>query len=49
MMLTSISQSLYEFSQQDFYHGHPLDIHMCHASHILWKNLQAYILGDSVE
>ena len=25
-----------------FYDGHPLHIHTCHASHILWKNLQAY-------
>ena len=42
MMLMSISQSLYDFSQQEFYHKHPLHIHTCsHISYILWKNLQA--------
>ena len=48
MMLMLISHSLYDFSQHEFYHGHPLHIPICHTSHILWKNLQAYNIGESV-
>ena len=36
-MLMPISQSLYDFSQQEFYHTYPLHIYTCHASHFSWK------------
>ena len=49
MILTSISQSLYGLSQQDFHHAYPLHIYTCHPSHSLWKNLQAYNIQDSVQ
>ena len=49
MTLTLISQSLYNLSQQELYHTYPLLIYTCHTSHILWKNLQAYNIGDSVQ
>ena len=47
-MLMSISQSLYDFSQPEFHHMHPSHICICHASHILWKNLQAYNIEGTV-
>ena len=49
MMLTSISQSLYDFSQHEFHLGHSSHIHICHASHILWENLQAYNVEGTVQ
>ena len=48
-MLTLISQSLYAFSQQEFYDAYPLQIYTCHTSHILWKNLQAYNIEGRVQ
>ena len=47
-MLTSIFQSLYDFSQQEFFHTYNLHIYTCHVSHILWKNLQAYNIEGTV-
>ena len=38
-----------QFLPTRFYHGHRLHIHTCHASHILWKNLQVYNIQDSVQ
>ena len=46
-MLRSISHPLYNLSHQEFYHTYLLHIYTCHTSHILWKNLQAYNIGDS--
>ena len=48
-MLTSISQSLYDFSQQDFYHTYPLHTYTYHGSHILWKNLPVYNIEGTVQ
>ena len=48
-MLTSISQSLYDFTQQEFYHTYPIHTYTCHTSHILWKNLQAYNIEGTVQ
>ena len=48
MMLTSISQSLHNLSQQDFIHMHSLPIYTCHTPHILWKNPQVYTLSNIV-
>ena len=46
----SISQSLYDLSQQDFTMHTPYTyIYTCHASHILWKNLQAYNIEGTVQ
>ena len=44
-----ISQSLQNFSQPDFHHTCPSHIYICHTSHILWKNLQAYNIEDTVQ
>ena len=49
MTLTLISQSLYDLSQQDFYHAYPSHIYICYASHILWKNLQVYNIEGKVQ
>ena len=46
MTLMLISQSLYNFSQPDFHHMHPSHTH---ASHILWKNLQAYNIEGTAQ
>ena len=48
-MLTSISQSQYDFSQPDSHHTHPFHIFTCHVCHILWKNLQAYNIEGAVQ
>ena len=48
-MLTSISQSLYNFSQQEFHHWHSSHTYICHTSHILWENLQAYNIEGTVQ
>ena len=42
VMMTSITQSLYDSSQQEIHHKHSSHIYICHTSHILWENLQAY-------
>ena len=47
--LMLISQSLYDFSQQESYHVYPLHICTCHTSHILWKSLLAYIIEGTVQ
>ena len=47
--MSSISWSLHYFSQPDFHHMHPSHIYICHASHILWKNLQAYNIEGTVQ
>ena len=46
MTLTSISQSLYDFSQQEFY-----SYTYIHVTHLifLWKNLQAYNIEGTVQ
>ena len=49
MMLTSISQSLHDLSQQDFIHVCTLPIYTCHTPCILWKNLQPYTIQYSVQ
>ena len=49
MILMSISQSLYDFSQPEFHHTCPSHIYICHTSHILWKKLQAYNIEDTVQ
>ena len=49
MMLTLISQSLYHFTKQMFYHAYPLHICKGHVSHILWGNLQAYNIKDTLQ
>ena len=49
MTLISISQSLCDFSQQEFYHAYPLHTYICHTSHILWENLQAYNIEGTVQ
>ena len=48
-MLTSISQSLYNLSQQEFYHTYPSHIYTCHTSHILGKRLHAYNIEGTVQ
>ena len=48
-MLMSKSQSIYDFSQPNFHHAHPSHIYICHTSHILWKNLQAYNIEGTVQ
>ena len=48
-MLMLTSQSLYDFSQQDFHHRHSSHIYICHTSHILWENLQAYNIRGIVQ
>ena len=52
MMLMSITQSLYDSSQQAFHHGHSsyiyIYIYMSHISH-LWENLQAYNIEGTVQ
>ena len=55
----SISQSQYDFSQQQFYHAYLTHTHIyiyiyiyiyiCQVSHILWKNLQAYNIECTVQ
>ena len=47
MML--ISQSLHDFSQPDCHHACPSHIYICHASRILWKNVQAYNIEGTVQ
>ena len=47
--LLLISQSLYNFSQPDLHHEHLSHICICHTSHILWKNLQAYNIEGTVQ
>ena len=47
-MLMSITQSLYNFSQQDFSHAYPSHIGICDTCHILWENLQAYNIQAKV-
>ena len=47
--LMSISQFLYDFSQPDFHHTCPSHTYICHASHILWKNLQAYNIEGTAQ
>ena len=42
MTLMLITPSLYNSSQQEFHHRHSSHTCICHASHILWENLQAY-------
>ena len=49
VMLTLISQPLYNLSQQEFYHAYPLHIYTCLTSHILWENLQTYNIDDTVQ
>ena len=49
MMLTSITQSLYDSSQPEFHHACPSHIYICHTSHILWENLQAYNIEGTVQ
>ena len=46
--MSSISQFLHDFAQPEFHHTHPSHIHICHASHILWKNLQVYNIEGTV-
>ena len=48
-MLTSISWSLHDLSQQDFIHACTLPIYTCHTPHILWKNPQAYTIQYTVQ
>ena len=49
MMLMSTSESLYDLSQHDFHHMCPSHTYICHTSHILWKNLQAYNIEGTVQ
>ena len=49
MMLTLISQSLYDLSKQEFYHTYASHIYICHTSHILWKSLQLYNTEGTVQ
>ena len=49
MMLSSISWSLHDLSQQDFIHTYTLPIYTCHTPHILWKNPQVYTIQYSVQ
>ena len=48
-MLTSISQSLQDLSQQDSIHTRTLPIYTCHTPHILWKTPQVYTIQYSVQ
>ena len=48
-MVTLISQSLYNFSQQEIYHTYPSHIYKCQASHRLWENLQVYNIEGITE
>ena len=48
-ILTSISWSLPDLSQQNFIHACTLPIYTCHTPHILWKNPQAYTIQYSVQ
>ena len=48
-MLMSITQFLYDDSQQDFHHGYSSHIYICRTSHILWENLQAYNIEGTVQ
>ena len=49
MMLTLLTQSLYDSSQQDFHHRHSSHTYICHSSHILWENLQAYNIEGTLQ
>ena len=49
MMLTLISQSLYDLSKQEFYHTYPSHIYICPTSQILWKSLQLYNIEGTVQ
>ena len=46
--MSSISQSLHDYSQPDFHHARPSHTYICHTSHVLWKNLQAYNIQGRV-
>ena len=48
-MALLIPLSLYDLSLQDFNHTCTLHIYICHTSHILWKNLQAYSIPHAVQ
>ena len=51
-MLMMINPSLYDSSQQEFNHRHPhthIYIYICHTSHQLWENLQAYNVEGTVQ
>ena len=47
--VSSISWSLCDLSQPDFHHVCPSHIYICHTSHILCKNLQAYNIEGTVQ
>ena len=47
--MSSIFQSLYNFSQPEFHHTSPSHIHIYHTSHILRNNLQAYNIEGTVQ
>ena len=49
MILSSISQSLYDFSEPDFHHMHLSNLLLCHASQSLLENLQAYNIEGTVQ
>ena len=49
MTLMSITQSLYDSSQQEFHHRHSSHIYICHEPHNLWDNLQAYNIESTVQ
>ena len=49
MTLTSITQSLYDSSQQDFQHGHSSHIYIFHPSHGFWEICQAYNIEGRVQ
>ena len=47
--MSSIFQSLYNFSQPEYHHTCLSQIQIYHTSHILWKNLQAYNIEGNVQ
>ena len=44
-----ISWSVHDSSEPDFHQMCPSHIYICHASHILWKNLQANNIEGTVQ